>query len=152
MKTKKFTLTIVALCCSYMIFAQSTEASNVSKQDKTSYYEMRAKEDAKYEQQLRTDSKEEDEDFWKEQKDYEKELKRRDRVAYRAYMRGKKDTYKAHYHNCDHHCLHSDRYYQYATFYYYGYHDHYYYQQNPRSSNVNARVSVGIPKVRLSLF
>lgn len=152
MKTIKITWMLVTLFSSVVVMGQDTKTSEGNKQDKASYYEMRAKEDAKYEQQFNGDTTTEEETFWKDQKNYEKELKRRDRAAYRAYMQGKRDAYAEHYDHCDHHCHHSDWYYQHATFYYYGYHDHYYYHRYPRSNGIQTSIKVGTPRVRLSMF
>lgn len=113
MKIFKTTLVLIILGFSSMISAQNETASKETKEDKMSYYEKRALEDAKYEQQFQADNKAEEETFWEEQKSYEKELKRKDR---KAYMKGKRDAYAEHYD----HCHHSEHYYHHATFYYYG--------------------------------
>ncbi|WP_232459785.1 MULTISPECIES: hypothetical protein [unclassified Winogradskyella] len=41
---------------------------------------------------LKQKQKKEEKKFWKDQKEYEKDLKRRDREAYEAYMQGKTDA------------------------------------------------------------
>ncbi|MBJ6368315.1 hypothetical protein [Snuella sedimenti] len=155
MKSLKYVALLVAFVFSSIICAQEAETSNElkatseTKVDKTSYYEKRALEDAKYEQQFKADNEEEELAFWEDQKTYEAELKARDRKAYRAYMRRKRKAYAEHYGHCDHHCHHSGHYYHHATFYYYGY-NRYHYERYPRSSTT--RVSIGTPKVRLGLF
>lgn len=103
MKRIKNILTLVTLCASYVLLAQEAQISDSTKLDKKTYYEQRALEDAKFEQQFTAKSKEEEKAFWKEQKQYEKELKKRDREAYHAYMEGKRDAYREHYAHCDHH-------------------------------------------------
>ncbi|AIY12917.1 hypothetical protein [Cellulophaga baltica] len=111
------------------------------------YYKQRALEDAKYEQEFTADDKITEEEFWDEQQAYEKDLKKRDRKAYRAYMKGKRDAYAEHYNHCDDHCHHSTHYYSHATYYYYGYNRNYY-----RPSNrTTIRTSVRVPSVRVGV-
>ncbi|MEL1241993.1 hypothetical protein [Flavobacterium flavipallidum] len=59
--------------------------------DKMSYYQKRGAEDAQYELAFVAKTKAEEKAFWKEQKEYEKTLKQKDRKAYRAYMASKKE-------------------------------------------------------------
>lgn len=152
MKLFKTLTFIVALGFSLIIQAQESEISNEKIIDKESYYQKRAKEDAKYEQQLTSENKEvEEETFWKEQKNYESNLKRKDRIAYNAYIKGKKEAYASHYEHCNSHCHHSDHYYDHASFYYYRY-DGYYYERYPSRSTIGTRVNVNMPNVRLGLF
>tara|TARA_R110000868_G_scaffold88088_4_gene245776 strand:+ start:14951 stop:15457 length:507 start_codon:yes stop_codon:yes gene_type:complete len=152
MKLFKTLTFIIALSFSLVAQAQKSEVSNETTIDKKTYYQKRAVEDAKYEQQFSTKTKAEEETFWKEQKNYENDLKRKDRKAYKAYMKGKKDAYASHYEHCDNHCHHSDYYYHNASFYYYGY-DRYYYGRYPqRSSGIQTNIRVSSPNVSLGLF
>ena len=82
---------LILLIVSLLPFIALSQESNPEK-DKTSYYEERAAEDAKYEQNFKAETKKEEKKFWKDQKEYEKDLKRRDREAYEAYMQGKTDA------------------------------------------------------------
>ncbi len=150
MKILKTTALVLTLSFSFVLQAQESVASNETKVDKKSYYQQRAKEDAKYEQQFTAESKEDEEAFWEEQKAYEKNLKQKDRKAHRAYMQGKKDAYAEHYAHCNHHCHHSDYYYNHASFYYYGYHG-YYYDRPQRSRSIRTNVNLGTPRVRVGL-
>lgn len=136
---------------SFATYSQEAEVSQDERIDKRSYYQKRALEDAKYEQQFTADSKADDEIFWEDQKTYEKNLKRNDKKAYRAYMKGKKDAYASHYEHCDNHCHHSDHYYHHASFYYYGYSNNYYNNRYNNRSTVNTRVRVSTPSVRAGL-
>lgn len=151
MKFYKSLIFIVTIGLSFTLNAQETEHADNSKIDKKSYYQKRAIEDAKFEQQFSAETKAEEEAFWEEQKAYEKNLKREDRKAYRAYMKGKKDAYASHYGHCNHHCHHSDFYYHHASFYYYGYNG-YRYKRYSRRSTINAGVRVNTPSVSLGLF
>lgn len=126
------------------LIAQEEELSN---EDQLSYYEKRAMEDAEYEQSLTMANEEDEADFWNDQKQYEKDLKKRDRKAYKAYMKGKQDAYAEHARYCDNHCHHSGQYHYHASFYY----SHYRYDHPPRRS-VRTGVRIGTPSVRLGIF
>lgn len=121
-------------------------AQETNDEKKLSYYEQRAREDAKFEQTLEM-AEDEEEDFWQEQKVYEKDLKKRDKQAYKAYMKGKRDAYAEHAKICNEHCHHSHDYHSHVTFYYYREYPSYRpYQYNTR---VNAGVRVNTPSVRI---
>ena len=151
MKIFKTVTFILAIGFSFIIQAQEAETDNKAPVDKKSYYEKRAAEDAKYEQQFVSKNKEDEETFWDDQKAYEKDLKKKDRKAYRAYMQGKKDAYAEHYDHCNHHCHHSEYYYHHASFYYYRY-DGYYYDRYPkRGTSVRTNVRLSTPRVRVGL-
>ena len=151
MKLFKTSIFIIALGFSLVAQAQKSEVSNETKVDKKSYYQKRAIEDAKYEQQFSAETNAEEETFWKEQKNYENDLKEKDKKAYRAYMKGKRDAYANHYEHCDNHCHHSECYYQYASFYYYRY-DGYYYERYPRRNTVSVRTRINTLSVSLGLL
>ena len=129
------------------LFAQNTEEP--SPENKSSYYENRAREDAAFEQRFKAESAEEENEFWEEQQAYEKNLKKRDRKAYRAYMRGKRAAYREHIQYCNAHCHHSAFYYEHASFYYHGYYG--YGRRYPASHGVRARVRLGTPAIRIGL-
>jgi hypothetical protein len=151
MKTLKISALIVVLSISNAINAQNTESSNEVNSDINSYYEKRAAEDAKFELEFIAKTKSEEETFWKEQKAYEKKLKRKNKKAYKAYIRNKKNTYAAHYEYCNQHCHHSDNFYYHASFYHYHYRD-YYYERQPRHVTTTTRVFVRTPNIRLGIF
>ncbi len=125
--------------------AQNDESTNI---DSKTYYKQRALDDAKYEQNLMVASKEEEQEFWEDQKRYEKKLKQRNKKAYRAYMKGKREAYQEHYEHCSSHCHHSQHYYNHATYYYYRYDRRNYY----RSSNSGVRARIVIPGVSVGIF
>jgi len=137
----------------------TTQAQNVSVQSETNistssnkiaYYQQRGAEDAKFELAFVAKTKAEEKAFWKEQKAYEKELKERNRKAYRAYIASKKDVYTEHYYHCDGNCHHNDSFYTYAEFYYYQYNQPNY-QRTPSRTSVNTQIGVRTPSVRLGL-
>ncbi|SFC06910.1 hypothetical protein SAMN04487891_105193 [Flagellimonas taeanensis] len=147
MKHTEFFIMLLALTFSTVMVAQEkgTEAPEL---DRDSYYEQRAREDAEYEQALEMRNEEDEKDFWKDQDKYEKDLRKRDKKAYKAYMKGKRDAYAEHAAHCDNHCHHSDHYHRQAQIYY-TYHEYHY----PRSSTVvQSRVRVATPRVGLSIF
>ncbi|SFW15441.1 hypothetical protein [Cellulophaga fucicola] len=144
MKKLHFLLPAFIIVMSFTVTAQEKKTTE---KEKLSYYEQRAKEDAAYEQSTEVVT-EGEEEFWEEQKAYEKDLKKRDRKAYRAYMKGKRDAYAEHAEHCDSHCHHSNYYHSHATFYY-SYNN---YRREPRRSTVvRTNVGIGIPKVRIGL-
>lgn len=148
MKTIKLIATITAFFTFGLLNAQEQkeESSENKELSKTAYYQKRAKEDAKFEQQYEAKSKKEEKKFWKEQKAYEQELKKKDKEAYEAYMQGKRDAYAEHHNHCDSHCHHG---------YYYNNHTRYYYSYEYRSQpryRTRTSVRVGVPRVRIGLF
>ncbi|MDI5895514.1 hypothetical protein [Flavobacterium algoritolerans] len=119
--------------------------------DQITYYQQRGSEDANYELTFKAKTKVEEKAFWKEQKEYEKDLKKKNRKAYRAYIASKQDVYTMHHSYCDIHCHHSDSFYGHARFYYYEY-DQRNYQRRPSNTSVNAQIGVRAPSLRLGLF
>lgn len=152
MKTIKTLGFIILLSVSILTHGQESENPDKKAIDKESYYQKRALEDAQYEQQFTAETKGEEETFWKDQKSYENDLKQKDRKAYRAYMKGKKDAYESHYNHCDSHCHHTDNYYHHAFFYYYRSDDGYYYERYPRRNTISVGTRVSTPSVRLGLL
>ncbi|MDI6049123.1 hypothetical protein QLS31_04715 [Flavobacterium sp. XS2P24] len=119
--------------------------------DQITYYQQRGSEDANYELTFKAKTKAEEKAFWKEQKEYEKDLKKKNRKAYRAYIASKQDVYTMHHSHCDIHCHHSDSFYGHAGFYYYEY-DQRNYQRRPSNTSVNTQIGVRAPSIRLGLF
>lgn len=149
MKSIKLLVLTTALGFSCLINAQDSENSKDSSTDKKSYYQKRAEEDAKFEQGFIAKTEAEEERFWEEQKTYENDLRQRDKKAYKAYMKGKRDAYANHYEHCDGHCHHSEHFYHHASFHYHGY-SGYYYERYPRGrSSVRTSINIGTPKVRV---
>jgi hypothetical protein len=151
MKLIKALVFILVLGVSFITKAQETKNPDEKTIDKETYYQKRALEDAQYEQQFMAETKTEGETFWKDQKQYENDLKQSDKKAYRAYMKGKKDAYQSHYAHCNNHCNHSDYYYHHASFYYYRY-DGNYYERSPRRNTMSIGTRVNTPSVSLGLF
>ncbi len=152
MKLFKTLVLVIVLGFPFITHAQESEVSSKTKIDKKSYYQNRAIQDAKYEQQFNAKTKAEEESFWDEQKDYENDLRQQDRKAYKAYMKEKKNAYANHYEHCNHQCHHSEFYYHHASFYYYRYEDYYYERYPQRNSGIQTSIRVSSPNVSLSLF
>lgn len=155
MKIVKALVIITVFAFLQNVSAQEAKAStndSVQIKHSVSYYEERGAEDAQYELNFESKkSKSEDRVFWNEKQAYEKELKRKNRRAYRSYLQGKRDGYAAHYDHCDSHCHHSDYWYQHADYYYYKYREPRYEDRSSRTS-VNTQIRVSAPRVRLGLF
>jgi hypothetical protein len=155
MKTIKTLLVLLFLGTIATVQAQEarveSEISINSNPDKITYYQQRGSEDANYELTFKAKTKAEEKAFWKEQKEYEKELKKKNRKAYQAYIARKQDVYTVHHSHCDAHCHHSDSFYGHAGFYYYEY-DQRNYQGRPSNTSVNTQIGVRAPSVRLGLF
>ncbi len=149
MKTIKTILAIIFLGTIATVHAQE---NSVQGETRITYYQQRGEEDAKFEMEFTTKTKAEEKAFWKEQKEYEKELKKKNKKAYRAYIASKKEAYTEHYYHCDGHCHHNDSFYNHAAFYYYQY-DRPNYQRVPTRTSVNTQIGVGVPvpSVRLGL-
>ncbi len=121
-------------------FAQEKDTDE---KDSPSYYEQRGMEDAEYEQSLQL-AEAEEEEFWEEQKAYERKLKKRNRKAYKAYLKGKRDAYAEHRQHCNAHCHHSSHYHSNASFYYY--HNAHYRPHRPyRGTTIRTGVGVRMP-------
>jgi hypothetical protein len=155
MKTIKVLLVLFFLGAIATVNAQETsvesETSINTNADKTTYYQQRGSEDANYELTFKAKTKAEERAFWKEQKEYEKDLKKKNRKAYQVYIASKQDVYTTHHSHCDAHCHHSDSFYGHARFYYYEY-DQRNYQRAPSNTSVNTQIGVRAPSVRLGLF
>ena len=119
----------------------NTEVQNESKE---AYYQRRAREDAKFEQQFEAQTEAEEEEFWENQQAYEKKLKKTDLNAYRAYMRGKRDAYREHHKVCDAHCHHSTHYQDHVRFYYYR---EYRRAPTPARTRISAGIRVNTPRI-----
>ncbi|MCQ0110422.1 hypothetical protein [Zhouia amylolytica] len=130
---------IVFIIIGFINFSAFGQEPDKENEDPLSYYEKRAREDAEYEQSLASQHVEDEELFWKDQKAYEKNLKKRDKKAYKAYMKGKEAAYKEHQDSCDSSCHHSHYYHHYTSFYYYE--ERRPYRSPYRNANIRLRMS-----------
>jgi hypothetical protein len=144
--TRQLLTTLLVITISFS-YGQGQEKDTIV--GKENYYNKRAKEDAKFEQEFTATSKAEDKKFWKEQKQYEKELKKRDQVAHKAYMKGKRDAYAEHSDHCNSYCNHG-YYYQYHVNYYY--HSNYRYERTYNRRPNRTRVQISTPSIGFRIF
>lgn len=155
MKTIKHLLILlflVAIATAHAQEASVKSETNINvNPDKSIYYQQRGREDANYELTFMAKTKAEEKTFWKEQKEYEKELKKKNRKAHQVYIASKKDVYTTHHSHCDSHCHHNDAFYGHAGLYYYEY-DQKNYQRRPSNTSVHTQIGVRAPSVRLGLF
>lgn len=155
MKTIKYLMILLFLGAIATVQAQEGNVKSKTNininSDEITYYQQRGREDANYELTFKAKTKAEEKAFWKEQKEYEKDLKKKNRKAYRTYIASKEDVYTSHHFHCDANCHHSDSFYGHAGFYYYGY-DQRNYHRRPSNTSVNTQIGVRAPSVRLGLF
>ena len=118
-------------------------ATMVSAQDNTvSFYEKQARKDAHLEQTSTFSSLEDEKDFWNDQIRYETDLQNQNSAAYKVYMDAKRMAYSKHAQACDNNCVHSDYYYQQASFYFtYKANEHY------SKEIIGAIVQVASPRI-----
>lgn len=96
------------------IFSQELER----KGNDMAVFQQLAKADAKYEQSLQSLNGMDEADFWTDQQNFEKALKKRNYTAYQGYLKGKREAYLKHELDCSTHCKHDAQYYLQAAFYY----------------------------------
>ncbi len=90
------------------------------KGDLLRFFEERAWKDAKNEHMLKHTHPEDERDYWADQLNFEKDLKKLSYKTYQVYLKEKRSAYAEISAQCDSSCNHSDYYYKMASFY-----DHY---------------------------
>ena len=106
-------LFIACMLCFPVLRAQESMGA-----DKTlRFFIEKALEDAAHEQHLKLPFAEDELDFWKDQRNFERALKKQSYTAYHVYVNSKWEAYSKHSvsHNLD--CKHSEHYYKQAAFY-----------------------------------
>lgn len=154
MKTVKTLLIILTVSFLPTMNAQETSVTKNNEVETTStlsYYQQRGLEDAQYEQSFTASSKAEEQAFWKEQKQHEKDLKKKNRRGYKIYIQAKNDSYAEHHDHCHGNCHHSDYWYQNAGYYYYEYRQPRY-ENRASGTRVNTQIGVSAPQLRLGIF
>ncbi len=101
-----------------LLFTLFLAATTSAQEDQYSFYKEQARKDANYEQSLVVVKAEDEEDYWKDQQRYENDLKKQNSTACMVYMNEKRAAYSEHAKLCGNHCIHSDYYYQQASFYF----------------------------------
>jgi hypothetical protein len=130
---------------------KATYSSELKSKNNLSYYQTKGEQDAELEKKFKASSRSEERAFWKEQEQYEKNLKKENKRAYRVYVQSKNDAYAAHFHSCSDHCHHSDYWYQHAGYYYYEYRQPKN-EYRPLRTTVNTHIGVSTPRVGVGLF
>jgi len=139
MKHNVWLLFIVVLCLPVELFSQDS----YEKANRLSFFEQRARQDAKQEQSLQLKYEEDQIDYWTDQRNFENELKKLSYKVYQVYLKGKRDAYSEHEEQCGGHCDHGDYYYLQADFYFqYGKRD---YTQNPVPTIENTTARAKLP-------
>ncbi|NAS10692.1 hypothetical protein [Poritiphilus flavus] len=87
------------------------------KADLLRFFEERAREDARNEHLLKHTHPEDERDYWADQRNFEKDLKKLSYKTYQAYLKEKRNAYADQSMQCDSSCSHSDYYYRMAAFY-----------------------------------
>ncbi|MEX0315281.1 MAG: hypothetical protein AB3N18_13980 [Allomuricauda sp.] len=100
---------ILASCCYIGVSAQDTQHS-------LRFYEMLAHKDASYEHSFQMMNHQDEQDYWADQQDFERDLGMADFASYLIYMKGKKDAYLHHLQSCES-CIHSEVYLKMAREY-----------------------------------
>lgn len=104
---------LALLCCPLSSFAQSIPGQN----NNMIFFVERGKKDALIEQTLQLPQLEDEVDYWKDQRIFEKALKKMSYQGYQAYLNAKLVVYNDHAQRCDAQCVHGQYYYLQASFY-----------------------------------
>lgn len=104
------------ICAVLFLGAVQPYAQNSVPED-LKVFEQRAVQDANYEQTMDWKSVEDEADFWKDQRMYERSIKKMDYRAYMVYIRAKSRAYSAHKAICTSDSEHGSYYLSQASFY-----------------------------------
>ncbi len=85
--------------------------------DRIAFFKNRAWQDAKNEQNLQYTHLEDERDYWNDQRNFEKALKKLSYLTYQTYLAAKKDAYDEHATVCNDSCNHGVYYYNMSAFY-----------------------------------
>ena len=107
----------IALCCwlAALMVCQGQDA--VAEVESQQFFAAQARADGLFEQQLIFNTVQDEEDYWADQRAYERELYKRDAKSYASYILSKRKVYAAHEPLCGDRCLHGDYYYMQLAFY-----------------------------------
>ncbi len=102
-----------ALCLPIVMSSQDT----AELPDNFSFFKEQARKDAKHEQLLSLSHIEDEMDYWKDQRNFEKSLKKISYNGYQAYVNAKWAAYSEHEEHCTDECSHGAYYLAQASFY-----------------------------------
>jgi len=113
MKTCITLLLILITSLPWGLFAQEEEGGEAV----TGFYRSMAIEDALMEQSLNFALEDDEMDYWKDQRNFEKSLKQKNYTAYKTYISHKRKSYLQHKQSCDIASEHGKGYNKQALFY-----------------------------------
>ncbi|MCW5517787.1 hypothetical protein [Muriicola sp. Z0-33] len=102
-----------AFCCQGLLYAQEKD----EKQRALTFFMEKALEDAIYEQNIQMQFAEDEVDFWKDQRNFERALKKKSYTAYQVYVNTKLEAYDSHRLECKTPQNHSLHYLKQGAFY-----------------------------------
>ena len=105
-----FYFCLMAGICSW---AQSASVGN----DPDEFYSVQAKSDGIYEQKLVFQSESDEWDYWKDQRNYERQLYLKNKISHAAYIRAKREVYATHKALCREQCEHGNYYFIQEAYY-----------------------------------
>ena len=108
-----FLISSVAFCYQGVLYSQG----QIEKQKALTFFMEKALEDANYEQSIQLKNAEDEVDFWNDQRNYERALKKLSYTAYQVYVNTKLEAYDNHSLTCETPHKHSDHYFLQANFY-----------------------------------
>jgi hypothetical protein len=103
----------VVFYCQGAMYSQGKETTKKN----FTFFMEKALEDAIYEQNIQLKLAEDEIDFWKDQRNYERALKKKSYTAYQVYVNTKLEAYDNHRLECKSPHQHSDHYFLQAAFY-----------------------------------
>jgi len=103
----------VAFCFQGELYSQAKEELPKA----LTFFMEKALEDAIYEQNIKLQFSEDEIDFWKDQRNYERALKKKSYTAYQVYINTKLEAYDSHRLVCETPHKHSEHYLFQETFY-----------------------------------
>jgi hypothetical protein len=113
MKRSITLLLILITCLPWGLRAQD----EIGGESVASFYRSMANEDALTEQSLNFALEEDEMDYWKDQRNFEKTLKQENYTAYKTYIFFKRQSYLEHEQNCNIASEHGKGYNKQASFY-----------------------------------
>jgi len=111
---RSITLLLILITCLPWGFRAQEEKGEESV---ASFYRNMAIEDAHLEQSLNFTLEEDEMDYWKDQRNFEKTLKQENYTAYKTYIFFKRNSYLEHKQSCDIASKHGKGYNKQASFY-----------------------------------
>ncbi len=113
MKPIKFIIICALTCYSFWGYPQREAALG----DDYGFYQRMALNDAYMEESMRFDSQEDEADYWRDQLNFEKQLKQKAYSSYKTYIFYKSKAYLSHQSECDIKVNHGRGYNRQALFY-----------------------------------